>query len=285
VSYRTVNIQWLPDSKTEWRTFTEARQEAARLWADLVELHFRIRRGLWQWPSKGRWQEWAKGRYPGLHSQSVQQLIADFCEAVEATRQLRKNGHDEANYPFKQPRYKDVIYTNQGARLKDGILTLPNGDSGRLHIRIPKGVRLPGRIMEVRLKYGQVQMVCEVTDKVVPPGPTIGVDLGVNSLIAATDGKTAIVISGREAKATIQWRNKHLASIQTRQSQCTKHSRRYKRLQRRKYKMLGKAQRRINDIIHKATRKVADAFPHAKCYVGKTFNDPASALADDKHSR
>jgi transposase len=46
----------------------------------------------------------------------------------------------------------------------------------------------------------------------------------------------------------------------------------HKRLQRRKYKMLRKARNKTLDLCHKATRKIADAFPNAKAYVGEPFN-------------
>src|SRR2546423_1833971 len=88
MGYRTVEIRWMPAGHAQWATSTAARKEAARLWADMVERHHRIRRLNWRWPSKARWQEWAKGRYPGLSAQAVQQIIGEFCEAVNATRQL-----------------------------------------------------------------------------------------------------------------------------------------------------------------------------------------------------
>ncbi len=145
MGYRTIEIAWKPRSHREWATFTACRLEAGRLWGDLVERHYRIRRLQLRWPTKERWQKWAKGRYPGLHSQSVQQIIADFVEATESTRQLRKRGHgldlglgyglgyglglgyghgygygygygyglgyghSEAQYPLHKPRYKGVI--------------------------------------------------------------------------------------------------------------------------------------------------------------------------------
>jgi putative transposase len=127
MSYRTIEIHWLPHTSSEWHTFSAARREAARLWGDLVERHHRIRRRHLKWPSKQRWQQWAKGRYPGLSAQSVQQLIGEFCEAVHSARQLRRNGHTQARYPWRKPRYHDVIYTNQDARIRDGRLILPHG--------------------------------------------------------------------------------------------------------------------------------------------------------------
>jgi putative transposase len=132
--------------------------------------------------------------------------------------------------------------------------------------------------MEVRLCCRRVLLICEVPDAPRGTGPTIGVDLGVNTLIAATDGETAVLVNGREAKATVQWRNKRLASLSQQQSKKGKGSRRWKRLQRRKRQMLAKADRRVRDLTHKATRLIADAFPMATCYVGKPFNDAAQKI-------
>jgi hypothetical protein len=67
--YRTVKIDFTPSSAKQWAIYKDSRAEAARLWNDLVERHFRIRRAGWKWPSKGRGEKWAKGRYPNLHSQ------------------------------------------------------------------------------------------------------------------------------------------------------------------------------------------------------------------------
>jgi putative transposase len=106
----------------------------------------------------------------------------------------------------------------------------------------------------------------------------IGVDLGVNTLAAATDGQKVILISGRVAKAAVQYRNKRLATLCARQSKCIKRSRRYVRLQRRKHRLLGKTKRRIRDLTHKATHAIAEAFPDAACYVGEPFNEAAQRI-------
>ena len=281
MSYRTIEIAWTPRTTTEWATFTASRKEAARLWGDLVKRHHRIRRLGWKWPSKARWQRWARGRYPGLSAQSAQsaqaaqQIIGEFCEAVDSCRQLRRNGQTEARYPWRTPRYHDVVYTNQDARIRDGRLVLPHGTSGTLRIRLPETVSLPGRLIEVRLSFGVVRLICEVAEVPHPQQTIIGVDLGVNTLIAATDGTKVFLVRGRGVKAVIQWRNKTLASIQQAQSSKTKGSLRWKRLQRRKYQMLGKTKRQVRDATHKATHAVATAFPGATCYVGEPFNDAA----------
>ncbi len=282
MAYKTIEFNWLPHRKAQWQTFTLSRQEAARLWNALVKRHQRIRRMNWTWPSKARWERWAQKRFPNLHSQSVQQSIKEFLEAVNATRQLRRNGHAAANYPWKSLHYRDIIYTNQAARLVEDnrgrLLILPNGKSGRLAVRVPEAVQFPGRLIEVRLVYGRVQVVCEVPDEPRLAQTTIGVDLGVNTLIAATDGEKAVLISGREMKATVQWRNKRLASLVSKQSKHQRGSRRHKRLQRRKYKLLDKARNRVKDSVHKATSMVRAEFPHAAVYVGKPFNGAAQKI-------
>jgi putative transposase len=277
VTHRAIEISYRPRSRSAWQTHTAARREAARLWSDLAQRHFRIRRRNLTWPSKARWQRWVKRRYPGLSAQSAQQIVAEFCEAVQSARQLRKHG-GVARFPWRRSRYRDVLYTNQDARLRHGRLILPNGTSGTLRVRLPAGVTLPGRLMEVRLGCRHLLLVCEVSEEPKTTGTTIGVDLGVNTLIAATDGDTAVLINGREAKATVQWRNKRLASLSQRQSRKAKGSRRWRGLQRRKRKMLAKAKCRIRDLTHKATRLVADAFANATCYVGKPFNAAAQRI-------
>jgi putative transposase len=275
MTYRAIEIVWRPRTAIEWTTFTASRHEAARLWRDLVVRHHRIRRLGWTWPSKARWQRWAKGRYPGLSAQSVQQLIGEFYEAVDSCRQLRKSGQSEARYPWRKPRYHDVVYTNQDARIRDGRLILPHGKSGTLRIRLPETVTLPGRLIELRLSFGTVRIVCEVLEVPRPQQTVIGVDLGVNTLIAATDGVKAVLVNGRGVKAVIQWRNKTMARLQQAQSPKTKGSRRWKRLQRRKHRLLDKTKRQVRDATHKATYAIAQAFPGATCYVGEPFNDAA----------
>ena len=159
MSHRAIEVAWTPHTQADWATFTASRREAARLWGDLVVRHPRIRRLAWRWPSRVRWQRWAKGRYPGLSAQSAQQLIGEFCEAVDSCRQLHKHGHAEARYPWHRSHYHDVVYTNQHdvvytnqhARIRGGRLLLPHARSGTLRIRLPDTIALPGRLMEVCL--------------------------------------------------------------------------------------------------------------------------------------
>src|SRR5271166_5165799 len=277
MAYRTVKFAWLPSSRSGWLVFTSVRKEAARLWSWLVERHAQIRQQGDRWPNKADLRVEIKGFFPGLHSQSAQMILDDFLEAIASAESLRKNG-ELFKYPHRKLTYRQVLFSNQSPRFRDGFLILPCGTAGYLSICIPKGVILPGRLMEVRLDYGEVEIVCEVPNEVRHVGRIIGIDLGVNTVTAATDGDKAIAISGREIKATIQLRNKQLAEIVSKQSKKTKRSRRHKRLQRAKYRVLKHVKNKVRDLCHKATRKVADAFPNAKAYVGEPFNDACQKM-------
>lgn len=281
MSHRVTEIAWLPHSPKAWSIFTAARLEAGKLWSDMVTRHHRIRRLGWKWPETARWFRWARDKYPNLSAQSVQQTVQDFLEAVKSASALRKKGHAEAMYPWRKPKYGDVVYTNQTARIRNGFLILGHGrrGMGSLAVKVPKGLRLSGKLMEVSLSYGKVALVCKIEDEPAAGGDvTVGVDLGVNTLIAATDGDKAVLVSGREVKAVVRYRNKRLGEISSIQAGKTRGSRRHKRLQRRKYALLDKTRCRIRDLCHKATRKIADAFPRAKVIVGKAFHGAAKKL-------
>jgi len=210
-----------------------------------------------------------------------------FCEACRSASALRKAGTKTAKYPWRCPRYFDVIYTNQSARWNPvkRVLRLPHGVAGHLNVKVPANVTLPGRIMQVRLHFNEIRIICklpELPDE--KPTGTIGVDLGVNTLLAATDGEKVLLISGREMKALIQYRNKRLASLQSAQELRTKGSRRWLRLQRRKRKMLAKNHRQKRNLLHHATRQVAQEFPAHRAIIGEPFND-ASSKARSKQAQ
>lgn len=286
-SYRVMEIQWLPRTPAEWAAYTAARVEAARLWTMMVKLHARIRRLKWKWPDRFRFGRWAKGKFPALSAQTAQTIVKKFSDAISATTAARKaqakaGVEVTAKYPWKtKARYRDVPYTNQDAVIRDGILRLSNGRGGTapFYIPLPKDRPLPGRLMEVTLSYGVIRLVCEVQcSSERASGPLVGVDLGVNTLVAATDGETAVLVSGRGLKAMVQYRNKVNAELRSRIDRAKKGSKRRKRLVRARYRMSEKIDRKVRDTLHKATSAVARAFPKSAAVVGKPFNDAARKM-------
>ncbi len=221
-----------------------------------------------------------------MSAQSVQQVVKDFCDTLTATTAARKAQkiaglEVTTKYPWRSAHYRNVPYTNQDAVLRGGILRLSHGRGGTqaLSLRFPKKLPLPGRLMEVQLAYGVIRIVCEVgTAPDAPQGLPVGVDLGVNTLIAATDGTTAVVVSGREAKAIVRYQNKANAELRSRIDRAKRGSKRHKKLVRARHKMADKGARKLRDVLHKATRIVADAFPNSPVVVGKPFNHAARKM-------
>lgn len=301
--YRVVTVQWQPKRAGQRRIWAAARRDAGDLWSRVVVIAARIRRWQAQWakrtgqpmsacpwrvPRYDGWCRWAYRtqrhgetyyRFPNLCSASTQACIKEYEEACKGTRQKRQGANAAtAWYPSRRMRYRDVTYSYAAARLKGERLYLPNRKAGTLVARLPKGFAAPGTFQEAQLCYDRVRLVFKVELDRPASATIIGVDLNVNTLIAATDGERAVVVSGREVKATVQWRNKRLSTLAQRQSSLTKGSRRYKRLQRRKGKLLVKARNRVDYATHKASRIIAEAFPGATAFVGKAWNEAAQTL-------
>src|SRR5258708_15503517 len=125
MSYRTVELAWTPRSTTEWATFSAGRREAARLWNDLVLRHHRIRRLALRWPSKARWQRWAKGRYLGLSAQSTQQRHGEFPGAGVSCPPLRTKGPNRARQPRPPHRHHRVGEPHHETRIPAARLAQP----------------------------------------------------------------------------------------------------------------------------------------------------------------
>jgi putative transposase len=81
----------------------------------------------------------------------------------------------------------------------------------------------------------------------------MSVDLGILRPITCFDGKEVVSYHGGTLNSLLQYRNKKLAIYQQLMSRCKKGSRRYKKLQRFKKKMLTKTKNKIKDILHKIT--------------------------------
>src|SRR6266700_4920051 len=73
-----------------------------------------------------------------------------------------------------------------------------------------------------------------------------------------TNTGTALIVTGRGIRSLKRQRSKQLGQIAKKQSRCKKHSRRWKKLQRAKNTVCRRAERRVRDLRHKATRQVID---------------------------
>ena len=77
--------------------------------------------------------------------------------------------------------------------------------------------------------------------------------MGEIHAIALTDGYEALIISGRKLRAVKQYRNKRVAQLQEAMSKCTKYSRKWRKLNCTKRRIMERTRRRIRDLNHKIT--------------------------------
>jgi putative transposase len=182
-------------------------------------------------------------------------VVHAFLANVETTRQLRQT-HPQMRmkYPWRVKRFYPVSWPAQAVSKEKGRVVLPMG-KGRKSLDLPE---TSGACMLV-WNYGFELHVCvEVPEAEQAPGDVQAtVDLGEIHLAAVTTntGK-ALIVTGRGSRSLKRQRHRHLGQLARKQSRCKKYSRRWKKLQRAKNKQCRRAERRIRDLRHKATRQV-----------------------------
>lgn len=175
----------------------------------------------------------------------------------KALNAYKKNPSKFTGRP-KMPKYK-----------KEGVPNILIYDDARLQedgsINISKTVKIPvftkiTKLQEVRLipsnNHIKVEIVYrkDVDDKGLDKDNALGIDLGVNNLMAVTsnEGSISILVNGRPLKAINHYYNKkkaHYTSILNKHGK--KFSKRLKRLE-------AKRMMKIKDYLHKASRRVVD---------------------------
>ena len=246
--------------------------ESARVWNLCMEMHRESRgRKLGtalvgdesRWPGTREFHMATKGKF-ALHSQSVQQVFRALYGAVMMTSTKRSNGDVTAQYPNKPKRLYPLMWTAQSVCVEKGErnrLVLPMGRN-RPSLRL-KVKGLPDQVGAVRIVWNnglELRVRTEAEVREVPTGREgvrACVDLGeIHLASVATNEGDALVVSGRAIRSQKRLRNKALGEISRLQSRCVRGSRRWKKLQRAKRKLLGRAERRIRDLRHKATHAV-----------------------------
>jgi putative transposase len=253
--YRLTNL-----SPTRFRRLKAAQQEAARVWNCCMVLHKQARTDHAQWPGRRELEQATKGRF-ALNAQAVQQIVHAFLANIETTRTLRR-AHPEMRmkYPWREKRFYPVKWPAQAIHREQGRAILPMGRGNPslvLPIAFPEGA---GACTLVWKRGFELHVCVEVQEAEQVPGlAQATVDLGEIHLASVTTntGK-ALIVTGRGIRSLKRQRSKQLGQLTKKQSRCQKHSRRWKKLQRAKNRVRRRAERRVRDLRHKATRAVID---------------------------
>lgn len=132
---------------------------------------------------------------------------------------------------------------------------------GRKSLVLPLDLPATSRSCTLVWKNGFELHVCvEIPQAENAPGEVHAtIDLGEIHLAAVTTntGK-ALIVTGRGIRTLKHQRAKQLGQIAKKQSRCQKYSRRWKKLHRAKNKQCRRAERRIRNQRHQATRQVVN---------------------------
>lgn len=243
-------------------------RESGRVYTETLVWQYRIYRRKGIWLSPGASERLGDLLSPTtLHAHSrdaAQQGFHKACKTAKANRHLG------AKYPRKRKYYRTTVWKNTGIRVKEGRLLLARARGLEpLTVALPSDFSaLPAAgFVEMRLVYDPVgrryQWHLVVDDGVLPPDATgdqiLAADLGeIHPAAVANQQGDVVIFTARDLRVLNQYRNKRLASLQSRQSRCKKGSRRWKRLHRRKVFLLARNNRQRRDIEHKITRAIAN---------------------------
>jgi putative transposase len=258
-----ITVKIYPLNHLSHKQFTglkAAQMEAARVWNYCMEMHKAARLSHGKWPGRDALQKATKGQF-ALQSQSVQMVVHAFLATIETTRQLRQTYHQmNMKYPWREKRFYPVSWPAQAVSREQGRVVLPMG-RGRASLVLPLDLPEQSGACSLVWNHGFELHVCvEIKQEEQAPGDFHAtVDLGEIHLAAVTTntGK-ALIVTGRGIRSLKRQRNQQVGKIAKKQARCTKYSRRWKKLQRAKNKQCCRAERRVRDMRHKATRQVID---------------------------
>jgi len=242
--------------------------ESGRIYTDMLVQHYRVYRkqAVWLAPAAGERLEDTLGGPTTLHAHSRDAAQQGFYKACKTARACQQAGLD-TKYPHWRKRWRTTLWkktgiTRHGERM---WLARARGVAPLAVLLPPTLLALPATaFLEVRLVWDRAaqhyswHVVVEDGVQAAPAAgtSTAAVDLGEIHPAALTDGKQTCIISCRALRANQQCTAKRLAEIRGKQDRKKKHSRSWKRLQRRKSRFLAKQRRRARDLEHKISRAV-----------------------------
>ena len=147
-----------------------------------------------------------------------------------------------------------LVITSQNFKVdEDGKVTMPKFLSG-IHIRARHG-----NVRQIRIKMFKdsilISLMYEKEEKTTKGTKVMGIDLGINNLIAAAwdSEDRPVIINGKPLKSINQYYNKAKAHMQ-------KEAKVYngKNSTKRLNNLTAKRNRKIKDYMHKASRKIVD---------------------------
>jgi putative transposase len=190
-----------------------------------------------------------------VSSETLRLLHQNWLSFFKAIKDWKKHPEKYLGRP-KIPKYKKVffpvIYDRQAIStktLKQNIISL-----SQTNIKIPlqhKDHKIKqARIIPVNSELFKIEVVFEkeIKQNDLNKSRSIGIDFGLNNLIAATGNTKPFIITGKPLKSINQWYNKEKAKMQSRLPEYF--------ISKRMKKLSNKRNNKINDYLHKTSNMI-----------------------------
>jgi len=262
MSYKVIQIKLNPSRRTrEYCKFLQ--QESARVWNDTINYHFNhVRDNDGKWLNTTELKAKTSGGQYSLHSGSIQSVVEQFSDNRKTAKKLRESNPD-IKYPYKTKKYFRVLWKGTGNapafKVKGRKIYLSNGKGNKpLKLNLPRSLASlqPVTVQLIWRNGYWLSLTIKTNSNKEAIGYGIaGCDMGEIHAMTLTDGYDALVISGRKLREVKQYRNKRVAQLQQAMSKCKKYSRRWRKLNWTKKRVMERTRRRIKDLNHKIACK------------------------------
>ncbi len=206
---------------------------------------------------------------PLLHSQSRQAIRERYFKSWLSYSALKKSGGvRKPKPPNKRKSYMTTRWKKSAIRFVEGSLfgkrvelSMAQGQP-KIEIPLPTNFDMSKaeHIATIDLCYNYGHWTLHFsylyhTETPETGQEVVGVDIGEIHPIVSHDGQDTHIYNGRYIRSLYRYRNKVLAEFSETISQCKRHSKRWWRLTRRKWKRIRKIDNQIKDALHKQTTK------------------------------
>ena len=265
----------------------ECNRTSATVWNTTLQLskNFAIAND-GKWISKGELYASLKNQFP-LHSQSVQMVADKYLDARDSAHSAILKGFPN-KYPWREKKNFNTQWKDQAFRLdfEKRELTLSLGvwegrrQKGIVAVLPKKTIAKLRKIFtnnkdavsQIELCYDNGLVLAITYTVAEKPSlerqpmttPTtrkalVGVDLGeIHSITACSSTGESVIVTGRKLRSVHRLRNKLMSRLTKAQSKCTKGSRRWKKLQRKKRFILSKSKHQVESKTHEITKNFVD---------------------------
>ena len=206
---------------------------------------------------------------PLLHSQSRQAVRERYFKSWKSYSALKKSGSVQRPKPpnkaknymttrWKKPAIRFVEDSLFGKRVE---LSMAQGQP-KIDIPLPSNFDMSKseQIATIDLCYNYGRWILHFsykyeTETTEIGREVVGVDIGEIHPIVSHDGTETRIFNGRYIRSLYRHRNKVLAEFSQAISRCKRHSKRWWKLTRRKWKRIKKIDNQIKDALHQQTTK------------------------------